>query len=527
MLPIFRKRTRTHRDQAPRCRRQVRLLLEELENRSLPSTTALSNLVAAPALRMTPLASAYPDVHPFTVSAIRQAYGVNNLAYDGAGQTIAIVTAFDDPTIQQDVAQFDSQFGLAPAKLQVVQAPAMDNPTDNGWSFETALDVEWAHAIAPQANLLLVEAQNDTGYALLNAVDTARNTPGVSVVSMSWGGSEFNGETVYDSYFTTPVGHVGGNGVAGGITFVAASGDLGAWYGPIWPSVSPNVLAVGGTTLAVDAIGTYSHETGWVAGGGGYSSFETEPGYQQAVQQSGARTTPDVAYNSNPLTGFYIFNSDRAVGWYDAGGTSAGTPQWAGLVALANQGLAANGQASLGSFVSAQELLYAAPANDFHDVTLGYNGFLAGPGYDLVTGRGTPKADALIPDLIKLDKEPSSAPPLVSNAASTSPTAATLKDPFFLARRVDIVQVIAGPSSPYVPVPLSAGNQATAAGYPPGSPILSPAARGDAALTPGSVANAHASLLAVASYSQFVHGSDGGDVVPDGDGFDKPPDKDC
>ena len=133
-----------------------------------------------------------------------------------------------------------------------------------GLGVETALDVEWAHAIAPAANIVLVEAQPDLND-LFSAVSFASQLPGVSVVSMSWGTGEFSGETAYDSVFTTPAGH-------NGVTFVASSGDSGTTE---YPSASPNVLSVGGTTLNVTSQGNYVSETGWSGSGTGYSPYES------------------------------------------------------------------------------------------------------------------------------------------------------------------------------------------------------------------------------------------------------------
>lgn len=146
------------------------------------------------------------------------------------------------------------------------------------------MDVEWAHAIAPGANILVVEAapsysQTQELQNLLNAVNTARNSAGVVAVSMSWGFNEMQNESSYDSYFTTPSGHQG-------ITFVAASGDSGVVE---YPSASPNVLAVGGTTLNLTSVGAYGSESSWISSGGGYSQFEQEPSYQGTVQTSGAQ----------------------------------------------------------------------------------------------------------------------------------------------------------------------------------------------------------------------------------------------
>src|SRR5262249_48404067 len=157
---------------------------------------------------------------------------------DGSGQTIAIVDAYDSPTITQDLHAFDVAFGLAdPPNFRVVAEdgsthyPGTD-PSGRGtlnWETETALDVEWAHAMAPGASLLLVEAKAPTDVDLMQtAVDYARRQPGVSVISMSFGSDEYSGETAFDSLFTTVPGH-------GGVTFVAASGDSG--QPPIYPAV--------------------------------------------------------------------------------------------------------------------------------------------------------------------------------------------------------------------------------------------------------------------------------------------------
>src|SRR5262249_16756927 len=156
-------------------------------------------------------------------------------------------------------------------------------------------DVEWAHAMAPGANIVLIEANSPNYSDLMAAVDYARNQPGVSVVSMSWGSGEWFTESGYDSYFTTPAGHRG-------VTFVASSGDNGSAGAPEFPSVSPNVLAVGGTQLTTDTAGDYVSEVGWSGSGGGISTVETQPSYQRGVvtQSSAYRAVPDVSYNGSP-----------------------------------------------------------------------------------------------------------------------------------------------------------------------------------------------------------------------------------
>jgi subtilase family serine protease len=366
--------------------RAARLRVELFEERAQPSVahapTVNMNLVIHPS------ASGSPG-DGMTPAEIRHAYGIDKLTDDGSGQTIAIVVAFDDPNIASDLATFDAAFGLA-APPSFVKQKMAGATTDSGWAGETALDVEWAHAVAPKANILLVEARSDSTTDLLAAVDYARRQAGVSVVSMSWGGNESSLLTAKDTYFTTPAGHVP-------VTFIAAAGDSGA--GAEWPASSPNVLAVGGTRLHVSSDGSYLGESAWSGSGGGFSRVYSVPTYQSNVV-TGHRAVPDVASVADPNTGVSVFNSvpDQygETGWMVVGGTSAGSPQWAGLIALANQERTAHGLANIGR---AQDTIYALPASDFHDITSGGNGYAARVGYDLVTGRGSPIANLLIPAL--------------------------------------------------------------------------------------------------------------------------------
>jgi hypothetical protein len=382
--------------------------LEPLESRTLLSAAA-SNVVFHPNVELSPFAGNSPS-GGYSPDQIAHAYGFDQVHFadgaidgDGAGQTIAIVDAYHHPNIAADLHTFSVQFGLddAPNLTQVNQAGGASDSiaTDPGWAYEIALDVEWAHAMAPAANILLVEANSPTLNDLMTAVDYARNAPGVSVVSMSWGGSEFFNQTTYDKVFTTPDGHAN-------VTFVAASGDSGSWYGPQWPATSPNVLSVGGTTLSIsDSAGSYAGESGWGYSTGGISRVETEPSYQRAVQLTGARTSPDVSYNANPAAGFAVYSSvavDGIVGWSVSGGTSAGAPQWAALVAIANQGRAIVGQPSIdgaGTLATLYSLYTAAKyGENFHDVTIGRSSFFASArgGYDIVTGLGSPRAVQVI-----------------------------------------------------------------------------------------------------------------------------------
>lgn len=365
-------------------RRRARLRVEELEARCLLSV--------------------------FTPAQIRHAYGFDQISFsangrtiagDGTGQTIAIVDAFDDPNIASDLQHFNRVFGLPDSAFTKLSPTGVLPRADADWAREISLDVEWAHAIAPGASILLVEAASDSLADLLSAVSFAAQQPGVDVVSMSWGGNEFAGQTQFDHVFTTPAGH-------NGVTFVASSGDGGAFSGVSWPASSPNVLSVGGTALRVlGSNGTYGSESGWSGSTGGFSAFESEPSWQLSLQNSGVRTTPDVSYVGNPSTSVYVYDSyalGAQAGWFALGGTSVGAPQWAALIAIADQGLALSGKPSLDGPSQTLPALYslaqASPTAYFHDVTRGFSGYSALPGYDLVTGLGSPKANALVNGLV-------------------------------------------------------------------------------------------------------------------------------
>jgi hypothetical protein len=351
---------------------------------------------------------------PTTLAQIKHWYGFDQVKFnngtvagDGSGETIAIVDAYDDPNFvsstdpnfaNSSLHTFDTAFGLPdPVFTKVNQNGGSTLPAaDGGWGTEIALDVEWAHAIAPRANVLLVEANSNSTSNLLAAVDYARRQAGVVAVSMSWGSGEFGGETGYDSTFSTPAGHAG-------VTFVASTGDNGA---PVeWPAISPNVLGVGGTSLAVDGSGNVTGESGWGGSGGGISTLEAQPGYQQGltihnggsvIPANGHRAGPDVSYDADPASGFYVYNG----GWAVYGGTSAAAPQWAALIAIADQGRALAGAGSLDGPSQTLPDLYQLSASDFIDVTsgtsIGNPNYTAGPGYDLVTGRGSPVANLII-----------------------------------------------------------------------------------------------------------------------------------
>lgn len=422
-------------------------IIEPLEPRMLLSASFLTsrNLTVTPATTSNPIPG-------FTPAQIRHAYGFdqltignNSVPADGAGQTIAIVDAYDDPTIKADLATFDNQFGIAPpTSFNIVdQQGGQVLPVANSdWDGEISLDVEWSHAIAPAANILLIETNTQDMQDLMAGVLYARTVPGVSVVSMSWGGAESfpylsGAETVSqvdeNVNFTTPVGHQG-------ITFIAAAGDSGAAAGLNYPAASPNVLSVGGTSLYLNNDGSYQIEAGWAGTNSGESFVQSEPGYQAVAQNTGARTVPDVSYDGDPITGFAVYDSIEvfgSVGWQDVGGTSAGSPQWAGLIAIADQSRALLGMGSLDGASQTLPLLYdsyAPPSSPqyaqytdvFNDVTAGGEGRIhwkwgfginvqsAAPGYDESTGLGTPHAQGVVNILSGI------APPVITGGNGTN-----------------------------------------------------------------------------------------------------------
>ena len=303
----------------------------------------------------------------YSPTRIRTAYNLPSTG--GAGTTIAIVIAYDTPSIVDDLTVFSSQFNLPLPNDGNFELHKMANniAVDRNWSIEACLDVEWSHAIAPDAKILLVEAVSKNRSDMLAAVDYARSRPDVVAISISWGGDEPSNPAYYNSRLTSNYG----------AAFFAASGDDGADL--VWPASSAKVVAVGGTTLNLKSDGTVISEVGWKGSGGGESKYEPIPAYQTGFGLNGSkRAVPDVSYNANPTYGFAVyFNST----WQKVGGTSAGAPQWAAIHAL---GLSA----SNANLYDKAKLSYSSY---FRDITSGSNGaYEATVGYDLVTGLGSP-----------------------------------------------------------------------------------------------------------------------------------------
>lgn len=438
-------------------RSHARIGLEQLEDRAVPAIAHPDFVLFHPASgNAVPHATSAPT--GVTPAVMRHAYGVDATLFgsvvgDGTGQTIAIIDAYDAPTIVNDLAAFDRQFGLPGTTAAAVNGfltrinqnggstlPAAD--ARGGWGVETSLDVEWAHVIAPGARILLVEASSASDTDLNAAINTARNYAGVSVISMSFGSDEYSGAYADDSLYTTPAGH-------NGVTFVASSGDSGAYsYSSrttrtvSYPASSANVVAVGGTRLTTGTGGTYVSESAWGSGtsswtsggaGGGISAYEPQPAYQRGVvtQTTTRRAVPDIAFDADPASGVPVYDSydnGASTPWLQVGGTSLAAPMWAGVFALVNQDRALNGLGSLNGSSETLPRLYQLPARDFHDITTGSNGYSAGTGYDLVTGRGTPIVNLLVPDLAGTPTTPTP----ILGGFTVSPTSVTIGNPITL-----------------------------------------------------------------------------------------------
>jgi kumamolisin len=315
-----------------------------------------------------------------TPQSIRAVY---NLPSTGGSKAIAIVDAFDYPTAENDLNVFSSQFGLPPCTtangcFQVVYASGTKPRKNCGWAQEAALDIEWAHAMAPSAKIILVEAATNSFANLFAAVDVATDlvqAAGGGEVSMSWGGGEFSSEASND-------GHMNNSGVV----YFAASGDSGG--ATIYPGVSPNVVSAGGTRINRDRNGNFVSETGWSGSGGGPSKYEARPSYQDGIASivGSKRGSPDFSFDADPNTGVSVYDSTSCQGvsgWLVFGGTSVSSPSLAGIVNLAG-----------GASSSASELatIYANLGNssDFRDITSGSaGGFSCKAGWDFVTGVGS------------------------------------------------------------------------------------------------------------------------------------------
>lgn len=332
-----------------------------------------------------------PGTNFYIPADIHLAYGIplTEVANPGA---IAIVDAFDLSTALADFNAFSKEFQLPQESsttstaatnqvFQQVYAAGTAPTTNAGWNGEEDLDIEWAHAMAPQAKIYLVEAASDATDDLLTAETVAANLPGVREVSNSWGGGESAQELSFDSAFTSN----------NKVVFFASAGDEGGVQE--WPAESPNVVGVGGTSLFASQFG-YIGETAWSGSGGGPSSFEQRPSYQNAISNivGRSRGCPDCAAIADPNTGVWIYSPGTfgtSTPWGVVGGTSVACPV---VAAITNQ----RGNWTHDSFRELERIYFNLGGPYFRDITVGTaGGFSADVGWDYITGIGSP--DGLFP----------------------------------------------------------------------------------------------------------------------------------
>ena len=327
-----------------------------------------------------PTASTTPPPGAYGPTQFHTGYGLPTTA--PSTQTIAIVDAYNDPNIENDLAVYDTQYGLPSCTTangcfrKVDQNGGINYPRTNaGWSLEIALDVETAHQICQNCKILLVEASSNSLANLGAAVNRAAIL-GANVISNSYGGGEYSSETSDQStYFNHP-----------GVAITASSGDGG--YGVEFPAASQYVTAVGGTTLRLTSGNAYASETAWSGSGSGCSAYIAKPSWQTDGGCS-RRTVADVSADADPNTGAAVYDSVRyqgQAGWFQVGGTSLAAPLIGAVYALAGNA----SSITYGSYPYSH-------TSSLHDVTSGTNGSCggtylctAGTGYDGPTGLGSP-----------------------------------------------------------------------------------------------------------------------------------------
>jgi subtilase family serine protease len=423
----------------------------------------------------------------FTPTSMQNSYNLPPLyasGNTGEGMTIAIIDSFGNPNMASDLGNFDTQMGLPhmcgePGVTCTAGMPTFQHFYWNGttqvkapppgsqgtgtqarnlWALETSLDVEWAHAIAPGANIINLttnpaETLGVQGFpAMMNAEQFVVDHHEANVITQSFGAAE---ETFGGTQSLLNLRHAFISAAQNGITVLASSGDFGTAnpsFTPVkhpntipfptvqWPASDPLVTGVGGTYLCTDPVTGTSvdssdppvqcqsnpgvREVGWIAGGGGFSHIFAKPSYQDTLPAGSTaigsmRGVPDVAYQASSRTGTLVYDTAPgdaeggltcpsgnpcSAGWYVVGGTSCSAPQWAGLVAIADQ-MAGHG---LGPINQSLYTLASGPnyGTYFYDVTTGNNqldpsvpGYPATAGWDPVTGLGTPNAAMLVPAL--------------------------------------------------------------------------------------------------------------------------------
>jgi len=396
-----------------------------------------------------------PPPGTISPSQMQTAYGINQLplSNEGQGVTIGIVDELVDPTITSDLATFSTEFHLpqldgvgGDGSFQTINDTAFGTPGNSpagGPSIETALDVEWAHAMAPKASIVLVfvpatgdlnnvfaEILHGVQLAATPSTATSLGLPPVVAISTSYGYFEGTHPAPLGTGLTATQETTLNNTYlnTGAATNVALTFSAGDYSLPLFPAVSPNVIAVGGTSLYIaSARGHYGYELPWGgingdgAGGGGISSAFGLPSFQSNAGLTYTnRAIPDISMDADPITGVPVYSAnDKSVNggdpWFQIGGTSLASPLFAGVIALAQQDRVDASESILNS-VDINSMLYSAYTTDyskyFHDIVLGIKqdmkdgrfgnphlnitGYNAAVGYDLASGIGSPIGNEIV-----------------------------------------------------------------------------------------------------------------------------------
>ncbi len=362
-----------------------------------PSTLGIPGLPRTPLYIFVPEGGVDPSAPPAsaeTPSSLACLYGVTkptkgcprngSVVATGGANAIAVVEYGSNSTLQSDAKTFASQFGLPVPNITEVCATGGTCPSNDGtgWDLETALDVQYAHAMAPNAQIYVVEFSSDPigdGAETKAAALVAKAGGGEVSNSWTYNGGESSGEKGDDKYFTTKT-----------VVYFGSAGDGG--LGPLYPSISPNVVSAGGTTVLRNGNGGFTSESCWSGSGGGISRYESRPSYQTVIKKlvGSKRGTPDIAADASPNSGAAVYSTTYAHGWIQVGGTSLSSPLLAGITNAA-AGFAASTHAELtkvykeyGNATQYKKL--------FRDITTGSNGKPATKGWDQCTGVGSPKS---------------------------------------------------------------------------------------------------------------------------------------
>lgn len=296
----------------------------------------------------------------------------------GGSKAIALVDAFDNPDAATDIKTFAAAYGYGTPNFTVVK---VGNPAANsGWALEESLDIEYAFGMAPNAHIYLVEANSNNNSDLYAAEDKAAEllaADGGGEASNSWQGGEYSGETTDDSHFK-----------GAGVVYFASSGDSGGQVG--YPSTSPFVISVGGTTIIRNSKGLFTNETGWSSAGGGPSTIEPRPSYQNIIKKTVGthRGTPDISSEASNVSYVAIYSQYGCGGWCGVGGTSVSSPTMAGIINAAGQ-FKTSTKAELTEAYKdyGNAAKYKA---DFTDITVGNNRYACAKGWEYCTGIGSP-----------------------------------------------------------------------------------------------------------------------------------------